>query len=110
MAGCGKSLPTIDGVNQEDWKNDKNACNGLRTKMVNEIIEQRVKLLALDELEIVSLLGKPDQNELYTRNQKFYYYFVEPAPACATFDAAHQRRLVVRFNAVGLANEILVEE
>lgn len=111
MAGaCGKPLPTIEGVNQNDWKNDKNGCGGVRTDIVNDIVEQRAKLLSLDELKIVSVLGKPDQNELYTRNQKFYYYFVDPSPACDTHNAAHQRRLVVRFNAVGLASEIQVEE
>jgi hypothetical protein len=111
MAGaCGKPIPTIEGLNQNDWKNDKNGCSGNRADIVDNIVEERAKLLSLDELKIVALLGKPDQNELYTRNQKFYYYFVDPSPACDTHNAAHQRRLVVRFNAVGLANEILVEE
>ena len=108
-SACGKSLPTLENVDQIAWKNDKNGCGGMRGSIVEGIMQQKSKLLSLSELEIVSLLGKPDQNELYTRNQKFYYYFVEPAEACDSAKAQHQR-LVVRFNAVGLASEILLEE
>ncbi len=72
-------------------------------------------MLALDEMAIVSLLGNPDQNELYKRNQKFYTYFLQPGPGCAAANAAPgdrdaaPKKLVIRFNAMGLAKEIIVE-
>ncbi len=41
------------------------------------------KMLGLNEMEIVDLLGKPDKQELYKRNQKFYRYYLQPGPACS---------------------------
>jgi hypothetical protein len=110
LSSCGKSLPVLDGVDPITWKNDKNACAGKRLEMIEGIRAQKEKLLALSELEIVELLGKPDQNELYKRNQKFYYYFVQPSVECDSSNADHPTRLVIRFNAMGLAKEISVEK
>lgn len=76
--------------------------------MVTAIEAQKEKLLALDEMAIVKLLGKPDRNELYKRNQKFYYYYLQPGEDCSSF-AGSAKRLAVRFNAMGLAKEIIVE-
>lgn len=106
---CGKSLPVLDQVDLDVWKNDKLACQGKRISMSAAIQSQSEKLLALSEKEIIQLLGKPDENELYTRNQKFYYYFLEPSKACSDTVRGEAKKLVVRFNATGLAREVLVE-
>lgn len=90
------------------WRSDTQACNGKRSPMSQAIQDQKNKLLGLDEIGLVSLLGKPDRYEIYKRNQKFYYYFLEPSEKCAT-PRPGARRLVVRFNAVGLANEVTIE-
>jgi hypothetical protein len=109
LFSCGNSLPTLDGVDIQEWKNDKKGCSGKRTTMLASIQGQTEKLLSLSEQEIISLLGKPDENELYTRNQKFYYYNVEPSPSCSPSATNNPKKLVVRFNAVGLAKEVAVE-
>jgi hypothetical protein len=106
---CGKSLPALDQVDLDVWKNDKLACQGKRISMSAAIQSQSEKLLALSEKEIIQLLGKPDENELYTRNQKFYYYYLEPSKACSDTVHSESRKLVVRFNATGLAREVSVE-
>ncbi|MBL0744207.1 hypothetical protein [Chryseolinea lacunae] len=108
MWGCTKPLPSLEGIDQALWKKDKNACAGKRWAMVTQIERQKDKLLALSEDDIVAVLGKPDQNELYKRNQKFFYYFVQPAPACQQ-DTVGAKRLAIRFNAMGLAKEVAVE-
>jgi hypothetical protein len=82
---------------------------GKRASMTASITSQSDKLLALSEQEIISLLGKPDENELYTRNQKFYYYFLEPAKECGKTVDDDPQRLVIRFNATGLAKEVSFE-
>ncbi|MBL7856523.1 MAG: hypothetical protein JNM57_02450 [Cyclobacteriaceae bacterium] len=108
LSACGKSLPELDGVDKQAWINDKNACNGTRTAMLDTLRFQKEKLLALSEIQVVELLGRPDQNELSKRNQKFYYYFIQPAKDCST-PKPEALRLVIRFNAIGLAKEITVE-
>ena len=62
---------------------------------------QSKKLLSLSQQEVISLLGKPDENELYKRNQKFYYYFVQPSAACTNANTQNPKKLVIRFNAWG---------
>jgi hypothetical protein len=77
--------------------------------MADALLSQKDKLLALSELDIVEVLGKPDEQELYKRNQKFYYYSIKPSDKCGKEPAA-PLRLVIRFNAMGLAKEIGTEE
>lgn len=107
MGSCGKPLPTLDNINLETWKGDLNGCNGKRLEMQQSVTEQKDKLLALDEKQLIKLLGRPDQNELYKRNQKFYTYFISPAPSCNS-SSSGSVKLIVRFNAMGLANEVTV--
>ena len=110
FSSCGKPLPTLDGIDLQSWKEDKNGCLGKRSSMQESLILQHDKLLALEELQVVELLGKPDQNELYKRNQKFFYYYLQSSGECNTVDSTLiPKRLSIRFNAMGLAKEVRVE-
>ena len=102
---CGKPLPQFENIDLAKWKNDKNGCQGERLKMLGPLKEQKEKLKGLSENEILKLLGRPDRNELYKRNQKFYEYFIEPGGDCQK----DSTRLIlsIRFNAVGLAKEVI---
>ena len=70
---------------------------------------EKDKLLGLDQMQIVEILGKPDLNELSTRNQKFFHYFIEPSPSCPAATDSLSKKLVIRFNAMGLAKEVAIE-
>ena len=109
LSSCGDPLPTLEGVDLQTWKNDKHGCAGKRFTMMSSLSSQSKKLLALSESEIISLLGKPDENELYKRNQKFYYYLIDPSKTCSDTISTDPRKLVIRFNAVGLAKEVVIE-
>lgn len=106
---CDKPLPTLEGIDAAQWARDKNACGDARHSMADAIDREKEKLLGLDQIQIVQLLGNPDQNELSTRNQKFFYYYLEPSPACPTATDTTAARLAIRFNAVGLAKEVAVQ-
>ena len=110
LSSCGRSFPEIDGLDTVTWKNDKKGCNGERSKMKDALLSQKDKLLALSELDLVGVLGKPDEEELYKRNQKFYYYYIEPSQECNGATNGESLRLVIRFNAMGLAKEVVTEE
>jgi len=105
---CDKPLPQLENMDLEIWRKDKNGCHGDRANMVTQLNEQREKLKGLSEDGILKLLGKPDQNELYKRNQKFFYYFVEPSVKCDS-TKTKAKRLSIRFNAMELAKDVVIE-
>jgi len=109
LSSCGKPTPVLENFDSQKWKNDRQGCQKFRTGMADDLIKQKQKLLSLSEMEIVEVLGKPDQSELSKRHQKFYYYFVQPSAECAP-ENTNAERLVIRFNAVGLAKEIQIQE
>ena len=106
---CGKPLPHIEGVDLVRWEADKNGCDNIRLSMRDAIDKEKEKLLSLDQIQIVELLGRPDQNELSERNQKFFHYFIEPSGSCKGDRIHNPARLVIRFNALGLAKEVAIE-
>ena len=108
FVSCGKSLPELQNIDLTAWQNDKHACADYRSKNIELIRNQKEKLLALKESQIISLLGRPDRNELYKRNQKFFFYDLEAGPACDTL-SKEGLRLSIRFNAMGLAKEVAIE-
>jgi hypothetical protein len=103
------TTPVLKDFDLESWKNDKNGCNKKRIDLADQLISQKNKLLSLDEMEMVSAIGKPDRHEIYKRSEKFFYYSIDPDSSC-TPQIQQARTLVVRFNAVGLAKEISIEE
>ncbi|HEV8515176.1 MAG TPA: hypothetical protein VGQ59_17965 [Cyclobacteriaceae bacterium] len=107
LVACGKPLPTLDGIDLKQWKEDRNGCNHFREKLIDTLTSQKDKLLGLSEDDVIGLLGRPDQNELYKRNEKFFKYFLEPGPTCGSDSS--EMILSIRFNSVGLAKEVVIE-
>ena len=108
LFSCGKELPTLESIDLNTWKEDKNGCGQVRTASVASLEEQKEKLLGLSEKQIIELLGRPDRNELYKRNQKFYYFSLDPASGCPSPHAS-PRELILRFNAMGFVKEVALE-
>jgi len=108
ISSCGKTLPTFQNVDLKQWVEDRNGCSGSRSKMLEALKAQKNKLLGLSEQQIITLLSRPDQNELYKRNQKFYYYFLQPSQNCSVI-SNRALQLVIRFNAMGIAKEVSIE-
>ncbi|MBS1544274.1 MAG: hypothetical protein JST14_11610, partial [Bacteroidetes bacterium] len=61
------------------------------------------------EMDVIELLGRADRNELYERNQKFYYYYIQGGPSCGG-QASASRKLTIRFNAMGYAQVVAIVE
>jgi hypothetical protein len=105
---CGKPEPDLSPIDLSGWKADKGGCENKRSLYIESLVGQKEELKGLSEKAVIALLGRPDRNELYKRNQKFYYYLLEAGPACAE-PKAHPQQLVIRFNAMGLAKDVSVE-
>ncbi|XOV94743.1 MAG: hypothetical protein ACFHWX_08565 [Bacteroidota bacterium] len=92
--------PNIDGFNPATWK-ENITCATNRLPAAKVLLKHEGELLTLNQNEITELLGKPDEHELYSRNQKFFYYNLT-----AKCDSLPIQRLSIRFDALGRANEI----
>lgn len=104
---CGKPLPDLSPIDLAQWKEDKGGCKNIRTSYLAALTEQKDELKGLSEGDIIELLGRPDRNELYKRNQKFYYYDLEPGKGCDS--TLFNQQLILRFNAMGMAKEVSIE-
>lgn len=104
---CGKPLPDLSPIDLAQWKEDKGGCKNFRTSYLVQLTEQKDELKGLSEGDVIKLLGRPDRNELYKRNQKFYYYDLEPGKVCDT--TLLNQQLILRFNAMGMAKEVSIE-
>lgn len=108
ISSCGKPIPALKGIDLTIWKEDRNACGSRRTVMLAAMEVEKEKLKALSELDIVKLLGRPDENQLLDRNQKIYTYYLEAGPTCPQ-PKADARKLILRINAMGRAKETLIK-
>lgn len=108
LSSCSLSLPKLNGIDSKLWKDDKNGCNGNRSKMVDAITHEKDKLKALTEMEILQMLGRPDENDLLPRSQKIFVYYLEPGPLCNA-PRAEPRQLILRINAMSMVKESQVK-
>lgn len=99
----------MEDIDLEIWKQDASGCLGKRTSMLQQMDAEKKKLIGLTEQQVITLLGKPDKNELYKRNEKFYYYYAEPSPECDSTTSGSPLKLTLRFNAVGMVKDASVE-
>jgi len=109
FSACSNPLPELAGIDRKVWIEDKNGCAAKRRGMQEALSKEKEKLKGLSEMDIVALLGKPDENELYKRNQKFYSYYVTPGPGCTDVEEQPQK-LVIRFNAMGYAQLVTLQQ
>lgn len=105
LAGCG-SPKQLEGFDSAAWKSDRMGCQGTRKSMRDQSDAIRLQLRGLSQDEVLDVLGRPDFQRLYERNQKFYVYFVEPGPQCeGKADASQARTLILRLSAIELVTE-----
>ncbi|MEP5611199.1 MAG: hypothetical protein ABJP45_03060 [Cyclobacteriaceae bacterium] len=106
LSSCYKKLE-LDGFNKADWKSFRTTCTAYRLEKADLLIENRSLLLESTQNEVESLLGTPEEHELYKRNEKFFHYRLTPRDTCNNaMDAI--KFLSVRFNAVGRASDVQV--
>ncbi len=104
FSGCTKKVDVGD-FDIEAWQSDGNGCNGVRAGMTEDIMKLKPKLLELYQKSVIEVLGQPEEQELYQRSQTYYVYYIDPAGDCEN-KVENPRKLMVRFTALGIANEV----
>ncbi|UII19062.1 hypothetical protein [Fulvivirga ligni] len=108
VISCQPKTADIPDFDEVVWKEDINGCSGKRAAMSEQLDSHREVIKGLNQDEVVELLGKPDKNELYKRNQKFFIYEISNAESCDNQTQGPHTYLSIRFNATGLAKEVLI--
>lgn len=107
LTSCSPEAPRLEGFNADAWKSDRNGCKGERLLQQAVLESQKSSLLAQPEAGILTTLGRPDQVELYKRNQKLYHYYLSGHASCES-KSSKPIDLMIRFNAMGRAKEITI--
>lgn len=110
---CSSKPIEIEGFNGYVWQQDKWGCGNERQNLLPPLLQGKEEVMGLREPEVFRLLGKPDEIELYTRNQKFLIYYLEPNPHCTSPEGVNKTNanaLHLRLNAMGMAQEMFVKK
>lgn len=102
------SKPEIEGFDEDEWKTEIKNCKQSKVAQARLLIENKAQLLGKGQSKIKSFLGKPHANELYQRNQKFFYYRLTPPDSCANVDK--ELMLSIRFDAIDRVKELMIIE
>lgn len=105
LIACSPSIE-IDDFDSKSWKSDRNGCQSIRGDFTQTLLDSKGQILGQNERAILKLLGRPDKNELYRRQQKFYIYYVEAGPLCEDIGQDSASYVSIRFNATGYAREM----
>jgi len=103
-----KKIRKLENFDSELWIADKNGCEGIRMKLKDQLLASKHFMRGLRSEQIQEYLGKPDAQELYSRSQRYYIYFLQPGPKCKN-PSENPQALFVRFSAVGIANEFTIK-
>lgn len=100
------STPQIEGFDEREWRTEIQRCDQSKVTLARLLIENQEQLLGEGQAEIKALLGNPYANELYQRNQKFFYYKLTPPDTCANVE--EELQLSIRFDALDRVKELMI--
>ncbi len=103
-------LPVLVDFDAELWKSDKGGCNGARFGQITSLMDQKDKIMGLDQPHVIKLIGNPDEHELSKRLQKFFIYYISGGEKCqdSQDSQTNNTKLSIRFDALGKANEVVL--
>ncbi len=103
--GC-NAVPELVNFDRDLWMSDPQGCKNLRISAFQNFTEDKDQFIGLTERDIVRLLGKPDRQELYKRNQKFYFYYISPGGQCEGTQTARGQQIYLRISATQRITEV----
>lgn len=111
VASNSTKIPNIEGMDYSLWKSDLYGCNSDRENLINLIISNKEKFLRFNQNQMIDILGKPENQTLYSRGQTFFYYYIKYHPSCGEKNAlsdSEQIKLEIRFDALNRSKDIYV--
>ena len=111
LFSCSTKHPEIKGMNYDAWVTDKYGCRGERINLVSLIDINQDKFLIYNQNEIIDILGRPENQTLFTRSQTIFYYYISYNPACEGQETRmedEQVKLEIRFDALNRSKSLYV--
>ena len=109
LPGC-HSPVDIDNFDEAAFRSDPEGCLGIRANMKDLLFAADTHFKSLSQEAIYATLGKPDRQELASRSQKYFVYYIDPAPECQGNDTSSlPLTLYIRFSAMNRASEVKYE-
>ncbi len=111
LFSCSTNLPEIEGMDYEAWVTDKYGCSGKRIELVSLIDLNSEKFLRYNQNEMIDILGRPENQTLFTRSQTIFYYYIRHNPNCTsqeTMQEDDQVKLEIRFDALNRSKSLYV--
>tara|TARA_Y100000590_G_scaffold195039_1_gene221513 strand:+ start:314 stop:700 length:387 start_codon:yes stop_codon:yes gene_type:complete len=108
---CTTNFPKIDGMDYMKWKTDNYGCGGDRMNLIGLIHENKDKFLRFNQNQLIDILGKPDNQTLYTRGQTIFYYYIKYHQKCENTETRNDEeniKLEIRFDALNRSKEVYV--
>ena len=103
--GCSGNIE-LNSIENHRWKQDNDGCNDYRQSVIEALFAEKSKLIGMSPSKIKDLLGPPNENEPYKRNQRFFIYYTGKGKQCEADYAQVPPTLNIRFDAIDRANEI----
>lgn len=104
IGGCSDPLPT--GVDSVAWKANYQSCTGDRLAAWVDFKSTKERFIGVSEQSVLKVLGMPDRQELYLRNQRIFYYYITPGAQCGGTYTAKGEQIYLRISATNKVTEI----
>jgi hypothetical protein len=111
VISCSQKLDT-EGLNIENWKEDRYGCKGLRIQDMEELERIKNNFLGASNQALIKTFGRPDRVELVDKSQSFFFYFLEPSPENCDGVKREKEPLKVlfRMNAISKVSEVTITD
>lgn len=111
LSSCDNQV-SIQNFDAAAWKSDPLGCQGIRKNLLESLEKGKNQLKSKNPNQILSLLGSPDKQELYDRNQRYYIYFYDKGTQCqknAEPDLSQSPIIRIRFSAIDIVTEVVIQ-
>ena len=105
LSGC-QPVPDIPGFDEAAFRQDAHGCEGVRSGMKEKIFNVKDEFRGLSQEQVRQLLGKPDRQELASRGQKSFVYYIAPSSECKQNNSKAPLTMFVRFSALNAVTEV----
>ncbi|MGD1893037.1 MAG: hypothetical protein ACFB15_20930 [Cyclobacteriaceae bacterium] len=102
---CKPKAIDIPNFDETLFQADRMGCNGERAQMKEILTQIDTAFKGLSQKQVQATLGKPDRHELAPRSQKYFVYYIDPAPDCPN-GIEEPFTLLIRFSALARSTEV----